>query len=79
MTIFRSDSTPQIGDAQKFGLIYAQLGFYVFDWNLHGGPYKREREPTSNMDTELKRKLMAMASTPSLPVKFTELKEMANV
>ncbi|MCJ8351462.1 hypothetical protein [Moritella sp.] len=58
---------------------YAQLGFYVFDWNLHGGPYKREREPTSNMDTELKRKLMAMASIPSLPVKFTELKEMANV
>lgn len=58
---------------------YAKLGFYVFDWNLHGGPYKREHEPTSKMNSELKAKLMAIGSIPSLPVKFTELKEIENV
>ncbi len=58
---------------------YAALGFYVFDWNLHGGPYKREREPTCSMGTELKSKLVAMSSIPTLLVKFTKLKEIAGV
>ncbi|WP_045858761.1 hypothetical protein [Teredinibacter purpureus] len=58
---------------------YAALGFYVFGWNLHGDPYKREREPTGSMSTELKAKLVAMGSISKLPVKFTELKEIASV
>lgn len=52
---------------------YAALGFYVYDWSLNGGPYRREREPSNNMSAELKTKLMAMGSIHKLPVKFTEL------
>lgn len=58
---------------------YAALGFYVYDWSLHGGPYKRERQPSRDMSAELKSKLMAVGSLPKLPVKFTELKEIAHV
>ncbi len=58
---------------------YAALGFYVYDWNLHGGPYKRERVPAKVMSDELKTKLISMGSLYRLPVKFTELKEIASV
>jgi len=58
---------------------YAKLGFYVFDWKLHGGPYKKVHEPTGNMNSELMAKIMAIGGIPSLLVKFTEIKEVANV
>ncbi len=58
---------------------YAALGLYVYDWNLHGGPYKRERVPSNVMSNELKTKLLGMGSLYSLPLKFTELKEIASV
>ena len=83
-TYAEHDDISEILDSPNWGSSevwsdYAALGFYVFDWNLHGGPYKREREPTSSMSAELRAKLMAMASLPMLPVKFEELMEIANV
>lgn len=58
---------------------YAALGLYVYDWNLHGGPYKRARVPSKVMSDELKTKLLSMGCLYSLPIKFTELKEIARV
>lgn len=57
---------------------YAVLGLYVYDWNLHGGPYKRERKPSKVMSNELKTKLLSMGSLYSVPVKFSEIKEIAS-
>ena len=58
---------------------YAALGFYVFDWDLPGGPYKRERDPAGKINSEVKAKLMAMGSLPKLKIKFAEQNEIANV
>lgn len=58
---------------------YAKLGFYVYDWILYGGPYKKERDPMGNMSAELKTKIMAIASLPKLPVKFKEQNEIMDV
>ena len=58
---------------------YAALGLYVYDWNLHGGPYIREREPSKVMNNELKTKLLSIGSLYSFPIKFTELKKIASV
>jgi hypothetical protein len=58
---------------------YAALGLYVYDWNLHGGPYKRQRTPSKIMSNELKTKLLSMGSLYSFPIKFTELREIASV
>ena len=58
---------------------YAALGLYVYDWNLHGGPYIRERKPSKVMNNELKKKLLSMGSLYSFPIKFTELKKIASV
>ena len=58
---------------------YAALGFYVFDWNLHGGPYKREREPTKSMNPELKEKIMTMGSLHNFSGKFPELEVVNDV
>ena len=78
------DSVSELLDPPNWGSSkvwsdYAALGFYVYDWNLPGGPYNRKSEPTGSMSTELKEKLMAMGSAPTLSVKFTELKEVASV
>ncbi|MDK2594018.1 hypothetical protein [Pseudoalteromonas obscura] len=57
---------------------FAKLGFFVFDWDLHGGPYKRAQNPTSNMNKQLRNTIMALGSIPSLPVKFAEIDEIAS-
>lgn len=58
---------------------YSKLGLYVYDWNLHGGPYKQERAPSKAISEELKTKLLSMGSLYSFPVKFSELEEIASV
>jgi len=58
---------------------YAALGFYVFDWHLHGGPYKRKHKATGSLNTDLKNKLISMKSIPTLSIKFTEIKELSSV
>ena len=58
---------------------YAGLGFYVYDWNLSGSSYKKECEPVSTMNTELKSKILAMNSLVRLPVRFMKLKEITDI
>lgn len=49
---------------------YASLGMYVFDWDLPGGPYQRERVPTKDMSQELKQKILKAAV--KLDVSFSQ-------
>ncbi|MEZ8131782.1 hypothetical protein [Enterovibrio norvegicus] len=58
---------------------YAALGFYVFDWNLHGGPYERKCVPTKVMTDELKIKLTQVGCLYPLPLKFAELNEIVSL
>lgn len=58
---------------------YATLGLYVYDWDLHGGPYKRERVPSNVMSNELKTKLLSMVSLFNLSVSFEDLEEITSV
>ncbi|MFS1525476.1 hypothetical protein ACL7TT_15410 [Microbulbifer sp. 2304DJ12-6] len=51
---------------------YAALGLFVYDWDLPGGPYKRERTPSKVMNNEFKTKLLSMDSLYSFPIKFVE-------
>ncbi|ESP91486.1 hypothetical protein [Pseudoalteromonas luteoviolacea] len=67
--------SPNLGSSEVWS-DFAKLGFFVFDWDLHGGPYKREQKPTSTMSVQLRNTIMAMGSIPSLPVKFTEITEL---
>jgi hypothetical protein len=58
---------------------YAALGLYVYDWSLHGGPYKKERAPSKVINAELKQKLLSLGSLHSFSVKFAEQKEIVSV
>jgi hypothetical protein len=58
---------------------YAKLGLYVYDWDLPGGPYKRERVPFNAMSNELKTKILNMDSLFNLSVRFEELEEITSV
>lgn len=58
---------------------YSALGLYVYDWDLHGGPYKQERAPSKVMSNELKQKLLSLESLYIFPVKFSELNEVVSV
>lgn len=58
---------------------YSALGLYVYDWSLHGGPYKKERAPSKVMNTELKQKLLSLGSLHRFSVKFAEQKEIVSV
>ena len=58
---------------------YAKLGFYVYDWDLPGGPYKKERSPVGEMTLELKNKLLSLIDIPKLNVKFSELEVVQSV
>ncbi|MGS2724731.1 hypothetical protein ACVBEJ_13395 [Porticoccus sp. GXU_MW_L64] len=58
---------------------YSALGLYVYDWDLHGGPYKQTRAPSKDMSSELKQKLLSLKSLYTFPVKFAELKEVVSV
>ncbi|MCX2781186.1 hypothetical protein [Microbulbifer thermotolerans] len=58
---------------------YAKLGFYVYDWDLPGGPYNKERGPIGEMAIELKNKLLAMASLPKLNIRFSETEVVQSV
>ena len=52
---------------------YAILGFYVFDWELHGGSYNRKSIPLSVITSELKSKIISITDIPKLDVIFSEI------
>ncbi len=51
---------------------YSDMGFFVFDWDLPGGPYKKIKEPSSEVSEELKIKLVDIAVV--MDVNFSEMK-----
>lgn len=54
---------------------YSALGLYVFDWDLHGGPYKRKRLPSSEISAELKESIMMVAKTVKFDFCFSQVEE----
>ncbi|WP_156804635.1 hypothetical protein [Gallaecimonas xiamenensis] len=75
-----SDSidAPNWGSPEVWG-DYAKLGFFVFDWDLPGGPYLRECSPTNTMNEELKKKILSINSLPVLDVNFSKVEKINNV
>jgi len=61
--------SPNWGSSEVF-LDYGKLGFYVFDWDLPRGPYKKQCDPLNQMDTELKLRLLKLTQCNSLNVSF---------
>lgn len=53
---------------------FAKLGLFVYDWELHGGPYRRMREPTAEVADQLREKLRGLTSMPRLNLQFMESK-----
>lgn len=76
--IAQSIDSPNWG-SDKVWLDYATLGFYVYDWDLLHGPYKKACEPAVNMGSELKAKLMAIENIPRLSIRFKDLDEIADI
>jgi len=56
---------------------FANYGFYVFDWSLHGGPYIKVCEPKQRMSKELKDKILSINNFNSFDVRFATLKRLA--
>ena len=48
----------------------AVLGFYVFDWVLPGGPYRKLVEPANSVSQELEIKIMAINNLPKFEGSF---------
>ncbi len=66
--------SPNWGSSEVF-VDYGKLGFYVFDWCLHGGPYKKQCAPLNPMDEQLKLKLLKLTQRIKLNVNFNSLAE----
>lgn len=45
---------------------YADLGLYVFDWSLPGGPYEKQASPSGAMSLELREQILAIPALPRL-------------
>ena len=75
--ISESLPAPHTGTLQVWN-DYAAKGLFVFDWDLPGGPYRRQVVPTGPMTRDLRAKIMAIHNVPFLNVSFgsiTELKQ----
>jgi len=55
---------------------YADLGLYVFDWALPGGPYEKRESPNGAVSHELKVKIMALPELPKLNGLFSGHKKL---
>ncbi len=56
---------------------FANQGFFVFDWELPGGPYKRQCSPASEIDASLKSKILRIAAT--ISIRFSDVQEIVRV
>ena len=76
--VSESIETPNWGSSEVWS-DYAALGLFVFDWQLPGGPYLRERSPENGLEEDLKNKILAIGTLPQLPIKFRSTKQIDNV
>lgn len=51
---------------------YAELGLYVFDWDLPGGPYKLQASPSCAIGNDLKARILAIRALPRLNGQFRD-------
>ncbi|MEX2962863.1 hypothetical protein [Microbulbifer sp. TYP-18] len=58
---------------------FSKLGFYVYDWDLPGGPYIQRGEAVATMSIELKNKVLSIVGVPKLNVRFSKLKVVQGV
>ena len=58
---------------------YADLGLYVFDWQLHDGPYVLQRKPTQQIDIQLKEQIIAIVDIPKYKNYFYRNKVISDV
>ena len=56
---------------------HADIGFYVFDWALPGGPYEKRESANGPLNTKLKAKVMAMAKLPKFTGSFVNFETVA--
>ena len=52
--------------------IYGELGLFVFDWKLPGGPYIKRVSPMEVIPSDLKQQLLAIDHLPSIDANFAE-------
>ena len=55
---------------------YADLGLYVFDWALPGGPYERQVTPSGKINHELQAKILAIPELPKFFGSFSGLQKL---
>ena len=72
--ISESLETPNWGSTEIWN-DYAKLGLFVFDWNLPGGPYLREKTPIGKVPNELKEKIMMISSLEKLEISFSKMEQ----
>lgn len=58
-------------------LDYAEAGLFVFDWVLHGGPYKRCAIPTKPLSQELKKKIRSVPDLPKFNGSFVHAQKIS--
>ncbi|WP_053982279.1 hypothetical protein [Marinagarivorans algicola] len=61
---------------------YCKLGFYVFDWDLPSGPYKKKCEPSNSISNNLKLRLLELVNDNKLSInfrKFTDIKSVKDI
>ena len=70
-----SDSlpTPRYGTPEVWG-DYADLGLFVLDWALPGGPYEMRAVPRVAPSEELKKKILAVPELPKFNGSFINIK-----
>lgn len=51
---------------------FATVGLYVFNWQLHDGPYRLECRPLGNIADGLRTSLNSISNLPKLDVNFEE-------
>jgi hypothetical protein len=56
---------------------YASLGLFVFDWNLHNGPYQLMRTPAGTISSELHTKVKSLSALPRIDVDFHSCKSIS--
>ena len=75
--IFENIPSPSYGTL-KFFSDFSKLGFYVFDWDLNYGPYKKVESPQTDIDQALRQKIFNISGLITLNLSFSEAYEISD-
>lgn len=76
--IYRSIDSPHSGSPEAWQ-DYATLGFYVYDSDYNGAPYRKVAQPRREMSLELQRRVCAIKEIPRYSVSFASTVEIDDV